>query len=161
MKAIVITILTSIFILTNIAFAESDVDNNIQNNNAIQIEPAQKESSVFTIDKTLKKEIQDSIVDIYGKENAEYIYNKFIEKVENSIKSRPKELLQQDKTRKSDWYKDEIIYMFYVDQFGTVHQDKENTFKDTALMLDYLQDLGVTTLYMLPFAESPFFLHSS
>ena len=28
-------------------------------------------------------------------------------------------------------------------------------FKDTATMFDYLEDLGVTTLYMLPFADSP------
>jgi hypothetical protein len=33
--------------------------------------------------------------------------------------------------------------MFYVDQFGVLSDEKNNTFKDTALMLDYLQDLGV------------------
>ena len=45
--------------------------------------------------------------------------------------------------------------MFYVDQFGVVTPEKQNTFSDTAKMLDYLADLGVTTLYMLPFADSP------
>ena len=45
--------------------------------------------------------------------------------------------------------------MFYVDQFGVISDEKKNTFKDTALMLDYLEDLGVSTLYMLPFADSP------
>lgn len=102
-----------------------------------------------------RKEIMSSIIEIYGKESSEDIYNKVLEQAQKAIESRPKELIEQDKTRTSEWYKDEIIYMFYVDQFGTVQQDKENTFKDTTLMLDYLKDLGVTTLYMLPFAESP------
>ena len=103
----------------------------------------------------IRKEIFNSITEIYGKNNAEEIYNKVMVQADSAISSRSKELIEQDKTRTSDWYKDEIIYMFYVDQFGTVQQDKENTFKDTAMMLDYLKDLGVTTLYMLPFAESP------
>lgn len=103
----------------------------------------------------IRKEIFNSIVEIYGKNNAEEIYTKVLEHADKAIASRSKELIEQDKIRTSDWYKDEIIYMFYVDQFGTVQQDKENTFKDTAMMLDYLKDLGVTTLYMLPFAESP------
>ena len=62
---------------------------------------------------------------------------------------------KEDLTRTEDWYKDEIIYMFYVDQFGVVTPEKPNQFKDTAEMFDYLSDLGVTTLYLLPFADSP------
>ena len=58
-------------------------------------------------------------------------------------------------TGQIDWYKDEIIYMFYVDQFGVITPEKPNQFKDTAEMFDYLSDLGVTTLYLLPFADSP------
>ncbi len=103
----------------------------------------------------LKKEILNSIIEIYGKENVASIYNKVMEIADNAINKRSKILKEQDLNRNDDWYKNEIIYMFYVDHFGTVRDDKENTFKDTALMLDYLKDLGVTTLYMLPFAESP------
>ncbi len=103
----------------------------------------------------LKKEIFNAIVEIYGKDKSNEIYNKTIELAETAINNRNPKLKEQDLTRDFDWYKNEIIYMFYVDQFGTVQQEKENTFKDTALMLDYLKDLGVTTLYMLPFAESP------
>ena len=62
---------------------------------------------------------------------------------------------KEDLSRPDDWYKDEIIYMFYVDQFGVVTPEKPNTFKDTSAMFDYLKDLGVTTLYLLPFADSP------
>ena len=90
--------------------------------------------------------MKSAIANVYGKERTEEIYNKIIEIVNKSIQSRPKELVQQDKTRPDDWYKREIIYMFYVDQFGTVRSNQENTFRETALMFDYLEDLGVTTL---------------
>lgn len=103
----------------------------------------------------LKKEIKDSIVKIYGKESADEIYNIVINHAQKAIETRSSELKKQDLNRKDDWYKNEIIYMFYVDQFGVILNEEKNTFSDTALMLDYLQDLGVTTLYMLPFADSP------
>ena len=114
-----------------------------------------EEQAIDLNSKKIKKEIKDSIVEIYGKENANEIYDKVLQNAEKAIKERPEDLLKQDLERNSDWYKNEIIYMFYVDQFGVVKNDKKNTFKDTALMFDYLQDLGVTTLYMLPFADSP------
>ncbi len=78
-----------------------------------------------------------------------------LDKVVASINSRPAELKQQDLLRSSDWYKNEIIYMFYVDQFGVIQQNKSNTFSDATKMLKYLKNLGVTTLYILPFADSP------
>ena len=114
-----------------------------------------EEQAIDLNSKKIKKEIKDSIVEIYGKENSNEIYDKVLQNAEKAIKERSEDLLKQDLERNSDWYKNEIIYMFYVDQFGVVKDDKKNTFKDTALMFDYLQDLGVTTLYMLPFADSP------
>ena len=36
--------------------------------------------------------------------------------------------------------------MFYVDQFGVRAEGTSNTFKESATMFDYLQDLGVTTI---------------
>ena len=107
------------------------------------------------LDSKIHKEVKDAISDVYGKENSDEIYRKFLKYADKAIKSRPKDLVLQDKNRDPQWYKDEIIYMFYVDQFGIVKDDKSNTFSDTVAMLDYLKDLGVTTLYMLPFAESP------
>lgn len=103
----------------------------------------------------LKKEIKDSVTVIYGKERAQEIYDNIILHADSAIKSRPDELKEQDKTRKSDWYKDEIIYMFYVDSFGVIKNNEGNTFKDTAFMFDYLENLGVSVLYLLPFADSP------
>lgn len=103
----------------------------------------------------LKKEIKDSIIKIYGKDAADEIYSNVMSHAQKAIEARSNELKNQDLKRKDDWYKNEIIYMFYVDQFGVVSDEEKNTFNDTALMLDYLEDLGVTTLYMLPFADSP------
>ena len=123
--------------------------------NDIKQSPSKTEEQTIDINSKIKKEIKDSIVEVYGKEHSEEIYNKVILAAEKAISNRPKELLEQDLKRNSDWYKNEIIYMFYVDQFGVVKDNQKNTFKDTALMFDYLEDLGVTTLYMLPFADSP------
>lgn len=136
-----------IFILISLCFpvfAQSEAQN--QANETIEVSDTTAK---------LKKEIKDSIVEIYGKEQSQDIYANVLFHVHKAIDERPKELLDQDYERKSTWYKNEIIYMFYVDQFGVLSDEKKNTFKDTTLMLDYLENLGVTTLYMLPFADSP------
>lgn len=114
--------------------------------------PTQEEVAV---PKKIESEINNAIIQIYGEENAPEIYKKVMEIAKKSIEARPEELKKEDLTRADDWYKDEIIYMFYVDQFGVVTPEKPNTFKDSEEMFDYLTDLGVTTLYLLPFAESP------
>lgn len=107
-------------------------------------------SSVFA-----QESINSAIIQIYGEEKAPEIYKRVMEIAQKTIDARPQELKKEDLTRPDDWYKDEIIYMFYVDQFGVVTPEKPNTFKDSAEMFDYLEDLGVTTLYLLPFADSP------
>lgn len=114
----------------------------------------QKQEEV-AVPKKIESEINNAIIQIYGEENAPAIYQKVMEIAKKSIDARPEELKKEDLTRADDWYKDEIIYMFYVDQFGVVTPEKPNTFKDTEEMFDYLTDLGVTTLYLLPFADSP------
>ena len=107
------------------------------------------------ISNKIEKELKNNISQIYGTENTDQIYEKILEIARNAKNSRPANLKQEDLTRPADWYKDEIIYMFYVDQFGTVTPEKPNKFNDTIKMLDYLKTLGITTIYMLPFADSP------
>lgn len=103
----------------------------------------------------IEKELKLSIAKVYGENKADEIYNRIVEIAKQAKEKRPEVLKQDDLNRASDWYKDEVIYMFYVDQFGTVTPERTNQFKDTIKMLPYLKDLGVTTLYMLPFADSP------
>lgn len=117
--------------------------------------PTETEQSQTYINSKIKKELKDSIALVYGKENVEEIYNNIIDYALKAKKARSKDLKEQDLNRPDDWYKKEIIYMFYVDQFGVVKDNQNNTFKDTKKMFDYLSNLGVTTLYMLPFADSP------
>ncbi len=103
----------------------------------------------------LEKELKTNISKVYGEDKTEEIYNNLVEIAKKAKAERAENLKQDDLTRPSDWYKDEVIYMFYVDQFGTITPEKPNQFKDITKMLPYLKSLGVTTLYMLPFADSP------
>lgn len=127
----------------------------VLNQNLDSVANSSKQNIEYKIDGKISKELKEAIEDVYGKENVDEIYNVILDKVIASINSRPAELKQQDLLRSSDWYKNEIIYMFYVDQFGVIQQNKSNTFSDATKMLKYLKNLGVTTLYILPFADSP------
>ncbi len=48
----------------------------------------------------------------------------------------------------SDWYKDAVVYSLYVDLFN-------KDFQGLIEKLDYLQDLGVSCLWLLPILDSP------
>ena len=53
------------------------------------------------------------------------------------------------------WYKDAIIYELHVRTFADSDGDGVGDFKGLTGKLDYLQDLGVTALWLLPFCPSP------
>jgi maltose alpha-D-glucosyltransferase/alpha-amylase len=53
------------------------------------------------------------------------------------------------------WYKDAIIYELHVRAFQDSSGDGMGDFAGLAQRLDYLQDLGVTALWVLPFCPSP------
>src|SRR5262249_26010980 len=53
------------------------------------------------------------------------------------------------------WYKDAIIYESHVRAFYDSNGDGVGDFRGLADKLDYLQDLGVTALWLLPFYPSP------
>ena len=149
MKKIILFLIFLLFVNTgSCAYCEELPQEDTSNIEVVDVKP-----NVFT--PKSEREIRTHITNIYGDENLQDIYNKVSEIAQNAINNRPLDLKRDDFKRNSDWYKDEIIYMFYVDQFGTVTNGKPNQFKDTENMLNYLKDLGVTTLYMLPFADSP------
>jgi maltose alpha-D-glucosyltransferase/alpha-amylase len=53
------------------------------------------------------------------------------------------------------WYKDAIIYQLHVKAFFDADDDGIGDFEGLRRKLDYLQDLGVTALWLLPFYPSP------
>ncbi|HLI26638.1 MAG TPA: maltose alpha-D-glucosyltransferase [Chloroflexota bacterium] len=53
------------------------------------------------------------------------------------------------------WYKDAIIYELHVRAFYDSDGDGIGDFRGLTQKLDYLQDLGVTALWLLPFYPSP------
>lgn len=80
-------------------------------------------------------------IEIYG-ENHISKFNKLIEflnETKNQICYTPKE---------KNWYKTGLIYSTYVDHFAI-------DFKGMINKLDYLKEIGVTILWLLPILESP------
>jgi maltose alpha-D-glucosyltransferase/alpha-amylase len=53
------------------------------------------------------------------------------------------------------WYKDAIIYEIHVKAFSDSNEDGVGDFRGLINKLDYLEDLGVTALWLLPFYLSP------
>ena len=53
------------------------------------------------------------------------------------------------------WYKDAIIYELHVRAFYDSNGDGIGDFPGLTQKLDYLQDLGITALWLLPFSPSP------
>jgi maltose alpha-D-glucosyltransferase/alpha-amylase len=54
-----------------------------------------------------------------------------------------------------DWYKDAIFYEVYVRGFYDSNGDGVGDFRGLTAKLDYLQWLGITCIWLLPFYESP------
>lgn len=107
------------------------------------------------VSKDVEKKLKDSISKVYGEKQTQEIYINVLKIIKESRLKRSPKLKEDDLNRSNDWYKDEIIYMYYVDQFGVDDDMSPNTFFKSVKMLRYLKDLGVTTIYMLPFADSP------
>jgi maltose alpha-D-glucosyltransferase/alpha-amylase len=53
------------------------------------------------------------------------------------------------------WFKDAIIYQLHVKAFADSNNDGIGDFAGLTEKLDYLEDLGITTLWLLPFYPSP------
>ncbi len=64
------------------------------------------------------------------------------------LKHAKKEYSPFFKDQGKDWYKDIVIYSLYVDLFN-------KNLKGLTKRLDYLQDLGITCIWLLPILESP------
>jgi maltose alpha-D-glucosyltransferase / alpha-amylase len=59
-------------------------------------------------------------------------------------------------TDRLDWYKDAIIYELHLKAFHDANNDGIGDIPGLIEKLDYLQELGVTAIWLLPFFPSPF-----
>ncbi len=53
------------------------------------------------------------------------------------------------------WYKDAIVYQLHVKAFFDSNDDGIGDFQGLTSKLDYVRDLGVNTIWLLPFYPSP------
>ncbi len=89
----------------------------------------------------LINQLKDSWQILYGSNNQELLIS-FIEELETIAVNINLPVHQQS------WYKDAIVYSLYVDLFNT-------DFKGLQEKLNYLKELGVSCLWLLPILESP------
>ena len=55
----------------------------------------------------------------------------------------------------SRWYKDAVVYQVHVRSFCDSTADGVGDFRGLIGKLDYIQDLGVTAIWLMPFFPSP------
>ena len=55
----------------------------------------------------------------------------------------------------ADWYKDAVIYQLHIKAFFDANNDGIGDFAGLMQKLDYVQELGVNTVWLLPFYPSP------
>ena len=55
----------------------------------------------------------------------------------------------------TDWYRDAIIYEVHIKSFFDSNDDGYGDFKGLTQKLDYIRELGVTAIWILPFYPSP------
>jgi maltose alpha-D-glucosyltransferase/alpha-amylase len=55
----------------------------------------------------------------------------------------------------ADWYRDAIIYQLHIKAFFDANNDGIGDFPGLMQKLDYVQELGVNTIWLLPFYPSP------
>jgi len=53
------------------------------------------------------------------------------------------------------WFKDIVIYQLHVKSFFDSADDGIGDFQGLTQKLDYLQDLGVSAIWLMPFCPSP------
>jgi maltose alpha-D-glucosyltransferase/alpha-amylase len=71
------------------------------------------------------------------------------------LDSEADEFSQGEEEDGSSWFKDAVIYELHVKAFYDSAGDGIGDFKGLTSKLDYLKDLGVTAIWLLPFYPSP------
>ena len=141
MKKLIASLIIISFLATNTAYAQNTVAQPAKSVDKNDTAGLNTQPQTFTIPAKLEAEIKASIVQIYGKEHCNEIYDKIVEIAGQAVKNRSAELKANDINRSQDWYKDEIIYMFYTDQFGVTNSDTKTLLKIPKECSDILKTL--------------------
>ena len=72
-----------------------------------------------------------------------------------NVRPTPIDIEQKGEGDDGLWFKDAIIYQLHVKAFQDLNGDGIGDFAGLTERLDYLRDLGVTALWLLPFYPSP------
>ncbi|MFZ4412551.1 MAG: alpha-amylase family glycosyl hydrolase [Bacteroidales bacterium] len=88
-----------------------------------------------------KKDLNKLWFHLYGEDNS-LLFDNFVKEIQN-FKLENNIPVQQE-----EWYKDVCIYSLYVDLFN-------HDFKGLIDKLDYLSELGISCLWLLPILDSP------
>src|SRR5829696_6889029 len=71
------------------------------------------------------------------------------------ISSRGARAFDEEYREDPHWYKDAIIYQLHVKAFFDSDNDGVGDFNGLTQRLDYIKDLGVTVIWLMPFYPSP------
>src|SRR5918995_189617 len=74
---------------------------------------------------------------------------------DDAVNTVPQITIERGLTEDESWYKDAIFYQLHVKAFADSNGDGVGDFAGLTERLDYLQSLGVTALWLLPFYPSP------
>ncbi len=55
----------------------------------------------------------------------------------------------------TDWYRDAVIYQLHVKSFFDSNDDGVGDFEGVTRKLDYIKELGVSAIWVMPFYPSP------
>ena len=72
-----------------------------------------------------------------------------------AVRQSPGEAQQQGAPDEALWYKDAVVYQLHVKAFFDANDDGMGDFPGLIEKLDYVRDLGVNTIWLLPFYPSP------
>src|SRR5690606_16285218 len=76
-------------------------------------------------------------------------------RTDRAVRSNRRPEMSRKFTRAPLWYKDAVIYELRVGSFADSNDDGIGDFRGLTSRLEYLQDLGVTAIWLLPFYPSP------
>ena len=108
MKKLFISILTFMVLMNSTMPVYAFSGHFITNQNIIDVIQTE---NIVTSD--VEKRLKSAISKVYGEKNTNEIYVNILKIIKEAREKRDPKLKQEDLSRTNDWYKDEVIYMYY------------------------------------------------